>query len=58
MPFKSRAKEHTIPFRSIKQQKYMYARHPDIAKRWQREYGNPRPSKRKKVKRSKTSRHY
>jgi hypothetical protein len=47
-----------MPFKSRAQQKYMYARMPELAAKWQREYGNPRPSKRKKVKRSKTSRHY
>lgn len=28
-----------MPFRSIKQRKYMFAKHPDIAKRWVKEYG-------------------
>lgn len=28
-----------MPFRSQAQRRLMYARHPDIAKRWRREYG-------------------
>ena len=28
-----------MPFRSIKQRKYMFAKHPAIAKRWVKEYG-------------------
>lgn len=29
-----------MPFRSEAQRKFMYARHPNIAKRWAKEYGN------------------
>jgi hypothetical protein len=29
-----------MPFRSAKQRAYMYAVHPDIAKRWAAEFGN------------------
>ena len=28
-----------MPFRSAKQRRYLYAEHPDIAKRWEKEYG-------------------
>jgi hypothetical protein len=35
-----------VPFRSEKQRRFMYAKHPDIARRWQAEYGStPRPKK-------------
>lgn len=27
-------KEFDMPFKSLKQMRYMYAKHPDIAKRW------------------------
>ncbi len=30
-----------MPFKSLAQQRFMYANHPQIAKRWQAEYGNP-----------------
>ena len=34
-----------MPFKSDKQRSYMYANHPDIAKRWSKEYGSkPRKS--------------
>ena len=29
-----------MPFRSKKQRKYLYARHPKIAKRWTEKYGS------------------
>lgn len=29
-----------MPFRSDAQRKFMYAQHPDIAKRWSAEYGS------------------
>ena len=29
-----------MPFRSSKQRAFMYARHPEIAKRWASEHGN------------------
>lgn len=28
-----------MPFRSKAQMKYMFAKHPDIAKRWAKKYG-------------------
>ncbi len=33
-----------MPFKSLAQQRFMYANHPEIAKRWQAEYGNPQAS--------------
>lgn len=41
-----------MPFKSKRQQAFMYARHPEIAKRWQAEYGNP-PKKRLRKKKRK-----
>ena len=36
-----------MPFQSAKQKRYMYAKHPDIAKRWSKEgRGKKKPSKR------------
>jgi len=29
-----------MPFKSEKQRRYMYAKHPKIAKRWASKYGN------------------
>jgi hypothetical protein len=29
-----------MPFRSAKQRRYMYAKHPKIAKRWSKKYGS------------------
>jgi hypothetical protein len=29
-----------MPFRSEKQRRYMYAKHPEIAARWSQEYGS------------------
>jgi hypothetical protein len=29
-----------MPFRSEKQRRFMYANHPEIAKRWSAEYGS------------------
>jgi len=38
-----------VPFRSEKQRRYMWKRHPKIAKRWTEEYGSkPQPKKAKK----------
>ena len=38
-----------MPFRSVKQRKFMFAKHPQIAKRWAKEYGTePKPKKKKK----------
>lgn len=31
-----------MPFRSQAQRRFMYARHPEIAKRWRKEYGPQR----------------
>lgn len=31
-----------MPFKSQKQRAYMYARHPEIAKRWRKEHGPQR----------------
>jgi hypothetical protein len=28
-----------MPYRSAKQRRYMHAKHPDIAKRWDKKYG-------------------
>jgi hypothetical protein len=30
-----------MPFKSKAQERYLYATHPDIAKRWQAKYGQP-----------------
>jgi len=38
-----------MPFKSVKQRKYIYAKHPKIAKRWTEKYGSKiRPKKKKK----------
>lgn len=29
-----------MPFKSEKQRRYMYAKHPSIAKKWAKKYGN------------------
>jgi hypothetical protein len=29
-----------MPFKSTKQRRYMYAKHPKIAKRWAKKYGS------------------
>jgi len=29
-----------VPFRSEKQKKFLWLKHPDIAKRWTKEYGS------------------
>lgn len=35
-----------MPFRSAKQRRFMFAKHPAIAKRWAKKYGTkPRPKK-------------
>jgi len=39
-----------MPYRSERQRRYLHARHPDIAARWDREYG-PEPKARVKVRR-------
>jgi hypothetical protein len=28
-----------VPFRSVKQRAFLYAKHPQIAKKWEAEYG-------------------
>lgn len=42
-----------MPFRSEKQRRFMWAKHPEIARRWAREYGS---SLRSKVRREKRRR--
>lgn len=38
-----------MPFRSAKQRRYLFAKHPKMAKRWAKKYGTkPRPKRRKK----------
>lgn len=38
-----------MPFRSSKQRRFMYARHPGIARRWTKKYGAKiRPKKKRK----------
>lgn len=41
-----------MPFASEKQRRYLWAKEPEIAKRWTAEYGS-KPRKKKKVKRKK-----
>ena len=40
-----------MPFKSEKQRRFMYAKHPEIAKRWSAEEkkGNPVPAKKKRL---------
>lgn len=43
-----------MPYRSDKQRKFMHARHPEIAKKWDKKYGGKVVKKKKaKKKRSK-----
>lgn len=38
-----------MPFRSEKQRRYLWAKHPEIAKEWTEKYGSkPKPTKGKK----------
>lgn len=37
-----------MPFKSAKQRRFMYARHPKIAKRWAKKYGTKIRRKRKR----------
>jgi hypothetical protein len=37
-----------MPFRSVKQRKYMWMRHPKIAKEWTEKYGSKIVKKKKK----------
>ena len=40
-----------MPYRSAKQRRYMHAKHPEIAKKWDKKYGSKIvPKKRKKRK--------
>jgi len=43
-----------MPFKSESQRKFMFAKHPEIAKRWSKEYPNQKnlPEKLKSVKRT------
>jgi len=34
-----------MPFKSYKQQKYMFARLPEVAKRWSKKYGTKKKPK-------------
>jgi hypothetical protein len=38
-----------MPFKSVKQRKYMWAKHPEIAKRWTKKYGSKVVGKKKVV---------
>ncbi len=45
-----------MPFKSYKQQRYMFKHHPEIAKRWADKYGalkKPKGYKKKKIKKHK-----
>lgn len=37
-----------MPYKSAKQRRYMHAKHPEIAARWDRKYGGKVVKKRKK----------
>ena len=37
-----------MPFRSARQRRYLYSKHPEIAKRWAKKYGGKVVSKPKK----------
>lgn len=39
-----------MPYKSAKQRRFMHARHPDIAARWDREYGGKVTGKKSKPK--------
>jgi len=46
-----------MPFKSSAQRRFMYAKHPDIAKRWSKEYAEPddlpeRVDRKKRVRRA------
>jgi hypothetical protein len=37
-----------VPFRSEKQRRYLHAKEPGLAKKWERKYGSkPKPKKKK-----------
>ena len=38
-----------MPYRSDKQRKYMHAKHPEIAKKWDKKYGGKLTPKKKKA---------
>lgn len=45
-----------MPFKSLKQRKFMYAKHPEIAERWTKKYGSkiqPNKKQREALKKSK-----
>jgi hypothetical protein len=37
-----------MPFKSEKQRKYLWAKHPEIAKKWTKKYGSKIKNKKKK----------
>jgi hypothetical protein len=39
-----------MPFRSEKQRRFLFAKHPEIAKRWTKEYGSVVKSKLDEIK--------
>ena len=41
-----------MPFKSAKQRKYMWAKHPDIARKWTDKYGSKVQSKKSKKRKS------
>ncbi len=41
------------PFKSYKQERYMFAKHPEIAKRWAKKYGGVKKPKNYKPKKKK-----
>ena len=45
-----------MPFKSIKQRKYMWWAHPDIAKRWTKKYGSKVVKSKKSKKKKKKAR--
>lgn len=36
-----------MPFKSKKQEKYLWAKHPVIAKKWEKKYGTYKPKRKK-----------
>jgi len=42
-----------MPFKSLKQRKYLWAKHPEIAKRWTKKYGSKVAGKKKSSKKKK-----
>lgn len=49
-----------MPFRSEAQRKFLFAKHPKIAKRWAKKYGIPKnlPKRKKKKYSSLSNKHY